>query len=546
MATDRLRFIRSRAAIALAFVLFIAMERGMHAQTNTEQWPIHRHGQMGGTQYRAHAHANAGQADPQSPATIGQWSTLNTRMPINPVHAALMPDGKVLVVSGSGREPENKEFKAAIWDPQIDNVAMLSLTWDMFCNGMVVLYDGNPFIIGGTLQYADAYGRPWEGENKTAIFDLSSGNFKDRQPTAHGRWYPTGTTLGDGSVMAYGGIDEVGGTNKSVEIYTVGSGWSPEYPALWTPPGLIYPRMHLLPNGTVFYSGPTINSSIFDPATHTWKTNVGTTKYPFARIFGTSVLLPLLPEEGYKAKVMILGGANLLDTQTTPLATSSTEIIDLSDKAPAWKFGPPMSQPRIELNATILPSGDVLATGGSVIDEIADTASLNADLYSPRQNTFRSAGANAFPRLYHSNALLLPDATVLLLGGNPKVGSYETQMEVYSPAYLFNRDGSLAPRPMIEPVKKGVIAYGAEFQVATPDPSDIKKVVLVRPGAPTHAFDMEQRLVELSFSAGTGAVQVQAPPTGNVAPPGYYLLFILNSTGVPSVGHFVQIGKGER
>src|SRR2546429_9880980 len=119
-------------------------------------------------------------------------------------------------------------------------------------------------------------------------------------------------------------------------------------------------------------------------------------------------------------------------------ATATTEIIDLSQPTPQWQYGPPMSQPRIEMSATILPNGKVLATGGSVNDEDAATASFNADLYNPATNLFTLAGANAFPRLYHSNSLLLPDATVALFGGNPQRGSYEVHIEIYSPAYLFN------------------------------------------------------------------------------------------------------------
>ena len=99
-----------------------------------------------------------------------------------------------------------------------------------------------------------------------------------------------------------------------------------------------------------------------------------------------------------------------------------------------------MSQPRIQMSATILPNGKVLATGGSINDEDAVTASLNADLYDPATNTFSSAGANLFPRLYHSASLLLPDATVLLIGGNPQRGNYERRLEIYSPAYLFDAD----------------------------------------------------------------------------------------------------------
>jgi hypothetical protein len=203
-----------------------------------------------------------------------------------------------------------------------------------------------------------------------------------------------------------------------------------------------------------------------------------------------------------------------------------------------------MSKARIQMNATILPNGKVLATGGSANDEDALTAGLNADLYDPATNTFSSAGANAFPRLYHSNALLLPDATVLLMGGNPQRGNYEARLEIYSPAYLFNGDGTPADRPLISGVPPGTVNYNTSFAVQTPDAADIASVVLVRPGTPTHAFDMEQRLVGLTFTAGAGVLNVTAPANGNIAPPGYYMLFVLNSAGVPSVARFVRLMPG--
>src|SRR5579862_3566805 len=202
-----------------------------------------------------------------------------------------------------------------------------------------------------------------------------------------------------------------------------------------------------------------------------------------------------------------------------------------------------MSQPRIEMDAVILPNGKVLAVNGSTNDEDATTASLNADLYDPIANKFSSAGANAFPRLYHSGALLLPDATVMVVGGNPQRGTYEPHVEIYSPAYLFNSSGTLATRPTITSVTPSEMGYGSSFQVQTPDASTISSVVLVRPGAVTHAFDMDQRLVGLNFTVGSGVLNLTSPPNSSIAPPGYYLLFILNSSGVPSVAQFVQLSS---
>jgi hypothetical protein len=481
----------------------------------------------------------------QQPAAVGQanvqgqWSTLSNTMPINPIHVALLTNGKLLVVAGSGNCPPSQSgcpsgppygpsngSGALLLDPVTgQTISKFSLSWDMFCNAMVLLEDGRPFIAGGTIQYD-----PFYGQQQAATFDPLANTFSNTPNMAHGRWYPTLVTLSDGRVMTFSGLNETGGTNPAVEFYSADSGWSAEYIAPWTPD--LYPRLHLLPNGKVLYSGSLTTSKLFDPSTNTWTTTFATTNYSGIRTYGTSVLLPLTPNNNYDARVIIMGGGNP--------ATNITEIIDMGAATPAWRYGPNMSQARIEMNAVILPNGKVLALGGSVNDEDTNTASLNADLYDPVSNTFSSAGANAYPRLYHSVALLLPDATVWLAGGNPSRGSYVQQMEIYKPAYLFNPDGTLATRPSITSVPNS-IAYGNAFTVATPDAANISSVVLVRNGTVTHSFGLDQREVGLSFTAGSGTLTVTAPPNGNIAPPGYYMLFILNQSGVPSVASFVQV-----
>ena len=414
-------------------------------------------------------------------------------MPINPIHTALLSNGKILVVSGSGNYPAQTIYNVGVWDPSSNTITTQTQSWDMFCNGMIVLPDGRPFIMGGNLQYD-----PFFGWNRTSIYNPATGKFTDMEDMTHGRWYPTSTVLGDGRVMIFSGLDETSATNTRVEIYKVGVGWAAPVTAPWTPP--LYPRMHLLPNGKVFYSGPTTQSRTFDPSTNTWSNVLATTNYGGIRLYGSSVLLPLTPANNYAPKVIIFGGGNP--------ATATTEIIDLSAATPAWTNGPSMSAPRIEMNATILPNGKVLTVGGSLNDEDITTASLNADLYDPATNTMSSAGANAFPRLYHSVALLLPDATVWVAGGNPTRGTYEPSVEIYSPAYLFNPDGTPATRPSITTVTPSVIGYGTSFQVQTPDAANIASVVLMKDGAVTHAFDMDQRQVGLTFTVGSGALTV--------------------------------------
>lgn len=334
--------------------------------------------------------------------------------------------------------------------------------------------------------------------------------------------------------MTFSGLAETGATGTTVEIYTPGTGWSQEFGAGWTPP--LYPRMHLLPNGKVFYSGSSATSRLFDPVAHTWST-VGTTVLGATRNYGTSVLLPLTPENNYRPRVMIMGGGNP--------ATPTTEIIDLGAPSPSWQSGVDMSGGRIEMDAVILPNGKILALGGSSSDENESTATFTADLYAADGGSKTSAGANRVPRVYHSGALLLPDGTVWSAGGNYTRGFYQHQMEIYEPAYLFSGvDGSGNPIPAARPsisTAPAVINYGSPFSVGTATAGDISSVVLVRPGASTHAFDMDQRLVGLSFSAVGDVLNVTGPPNGNIAPPGYYMLFLLNSAGTPSVATFVQL-----
>jgi hypothetical protein len=169
------------------------------------------------------------------------------------------------------------------------------------------------------------------------------------------------------------------------------------------------------------------------------------------------------------------------------------------------------------------PSGS-----GSAKDEDATTASLKAEIYDPATNSFSPAGSNTYPRLYHNVQLLLPDGTVALTGGNPEQGVFENHIEIYQPSYLFNSDGSLATRPRISAGAPGSVTYAQSFTVPTPDAADVASVVLMKAGSVTHSFDMDQRYVGLSFTAGTsGTLTVTGPPESNIAPPGYYMLFLV-------------------
>ena len=224
-------------------------------------------------------------------AVVGEWRTLGSTVPINPIHAALLRTGRVLLVAGSENDATVTTYRASVWDPATGTFATQTVPWDLFCNAMTFLPDGRVLTVGGNLQY-----NPFRGIRTTTVFDPATGQFSQLQDMARGRWYPSNVALADGRTMTFSGWMETGGTNNAVELYSVPGGWSAEFMAPFTPP--VYPRLHLLPDGRVFESGPQIDSHIFDPATRTWTTNVAQALYPSERTFGSSVLLPLRPARG--------------------------------------------------------------------------------------------------------------------------------------------------------------------------------------------------------------------------------------------------------
>ncbi|HEX4440973.1 MAG TPA: galactose oxidase-like domain-containing protein [Thermoanaerobaculia bacterium] len=486
------------------------------------------------------------------PHVNGQWTTLAYQMPINPISATLLHTGKVLIVAGSENDAHNnsegsESYRAAIWDPTgttQSSIAVQNLTYDVFCSGTATLPDGRPLVVGGTSDYT------FTGDNRASFFDAATGKFVQSQSMVDGRWYASAISLGDGRIMAFSGLKLGGGTNNTVEIYGIGSngtGWSSPTTAPFVPP--LYPRMMLLPNGSVFYTGhgsgtSNANGWTFDPAAGTWTSGAPTT---LNRSYGSAVMLPLTAP-AYTPRIMAFGGGG------NP-ATSTTEIIDLSASTPSWTPGPNMSTGRIQMDAVLLPDGTVLALGGSVNNESPDGPGKTADLYHPATGTFTSGGTAVYSRLYHSTALLLPDARVMSIGSNPgSRGRYLAAMEIYTPPYLYDASDRLIStnRPGITAVTpaSGVLGYNTPFSVTYTSASAIGSAVLARPGSVTHAFDMEQRLIGLcgpapqpACSAGGGTLSLTTPPNTNVAPPGYYMLFLLDSAGVPSKAAFIQLSS---
>jgi hypothetical protein len=492
------------------------------------------------------------------PHPHGIWVNLPYTAPHNPIHAAVLHtkmtsamkahpavlgEGKVFILSGSGDDMTQMDYTADVLDVATGTFDTSYMTYDGFCGGLSQGAWGDVFVTGGTI-YDNVQDK---GLPDVSNFDVQTGTFQHRASMAHGRWYDTVTLLGDGRFMVDGGWDQTA-MNSTVEIFTPGSGWSREYDMGFEPE--FYPRQHLMRDGRVFKSGPETESLIFDPAvvsatntgwTHAEWTHYGGNAQEIDRQYGTSVLLGLYPDDDYDAQVLIMGG-------NMDYPTNTTEHIDLDASTPQWVPGPNMAHKRTQMNAVILPDGTVLALGGvtdtaeSPGDEDMAYAVMSAELYHPDTDTFTAAGRYHYPKVYHAVALLLPDATVWAAGTQYGMGTFEDHIELYKPAYLFDSTGARATRPVILSVSDHHVQYGQAFDVDA-DTNDVDAMVFVRPGTVTHAFNTDQRLVGLEFTTrtGTGKFTATAPPDSGLAPPGYYMLFLLNSQGVPSVAEFVQV-----
>jgi FtsP/CotA-like multicopper oxidase with cupredoxin domain len=488
-----------------------------------------------------------------------------------PVHAALLRTGKVLFFG----LPTGKD--SWLWTPNAAAAGTAAATASkpgdsLFCSGHAFLSDGRLLVAGGG---GDGTG---PRHNHGWIFDPTPGveswtrTAGDGTPgngdMAYYRWYPTLVTMGDepGRVLIVSGDDTSGNDVRQMEMYMESSD---RFERVWGPAGVgdtsaehsfpqIYPSMHLLPGGEVFYtptgwhSGGCSGAADFPaakpsgfyeflstsvPVKATW-TDIGTqdaaADATIDRVKGMAVLLV---QPGYPfVQAMVVGGGK------DPESATTFQMINLSTLVPKW--GPPVTLPdglsRVNVNLVALPDGTIFVSGGR---PLAGTP-LNGGacwIYNPVTMTWQECDAIANKRGYHSVALLLPDGRVACAGNEcPADDSYE----VFSPPYLFASDGTLASRPVITSLPPQV-HHGLEITIQTPSPSTIAKVMLVRPMAVTHQTDSQQRVVQLQFLV-TGPTEVTATaPNGwhphGTAPRGWYMVFLVDQQGVPSVGQFMHL-----
>lgn len=500
------------------------------------------------------------------PKRDGQWELLPFHSGVLAVHAALLPKGKVLFYAGSGSSATRFAapdfgsmadgiFTSVVWDPAAaarNNFfhpttifAPNGRPFDFFCGGDTLLADGRLFSAGGTGHY-----NPFTGRNDACVFDAVTQKWTFVKSMAHGRWYPTLITLGDGRALAATGLTEDLNNphNMTLEIYDPSND---NWQMLHLPngfPGLpLYAHLFLMADGRVFFDGGRMDDDLpVDPCiidlTHD--------PVPTNPVFGmegggmrnqsASVLLPPAQDQ----RVMIMGGGPAGKPNKTD-AIDNVDIVDLKDPNPHFVPASPLNFARLHLNAVLLPDHTVFVTGGSLKQEDQPLARLIPEVYDPATDTWTPLAPSTVARLYHSTALLMPDATVVTAGGNPEGGTHvqwdddpeeEMRLEVFHPPYLFR-----GPRPTIT-AAPAQCTYGQTIQITSPQASNIKWASLIRNCVTTHSFDTNQRLVDLDIlSRDGGVIKAAVTQNPNVAPPGWYMLFLVDNNGVPSVAAWIQL-----
>jgi galactose oxidase-like protein/Big-like domain-containing protein len=471
----------------------------------------------------AHDAKAAAAAVAGAPQDVGQWGPV-VDWPVIGVHVALLPNGKVLAYDSIGDNatetyPVQDHTRATVWDPSTGSQTPVDVHtgFNIFCSGLAHLVDGRLFIAGGNKD------QQLNGIVQTHLFDPLTNLWSLGPNMAAGRWYPTVTPLSNGEMLI------TSGRVATPEVRTVAGGLRSLSTASLSLP--LYPWMDVAPNGRAFYSGPDQTLRALDTAgTGSWQAFAQ--RDTINRDYGGHALFDV-------GKMLIAGGGP---------STTDARVIDFNGATPQVSSTAPMAFGRRQHNLTVLADGTVLATGGN--SSGASLVDLNAgvypaELWNPASGQWRTLAAMQITRQYHSTALLLPDGRVLSAGGGicgtcDQVGYLAKNAEIFSPPYLFQADGTLAPRPTIDAAPASR-TYGASMEITTGSPASIRKVALVRLGSVTHSDNMEQRYIPLAFTTGATSLTATIPANVNVAPPGVYMLFIIDANGVPSVARMVRL-----
>ena len=477
---------------------------------------------------------------------VGRWSAPFV-IPVVGINAVMLNTGNVMFWSYDPvdyHNPANSNNGVGyIWNPTTRLGYNIPPPENLFCAGQTIMADGRVYVAGGNLRYPDATvpaGQTgWRGTLTNYTFNPTT-ETQARQPDMiRGRWYPTVTQLADNTALIASGIDETGSNalNNAIELFTP----DPNIDGIGTVRVVsthgssgVYPSQFLLPSGRMMQAGPNADSSSqIDPATWNWTNlpRMNSNHYNLAN--GISYTdASTLPN---RQLIMMAGGHDGIAAQ------SNNEWIDGMNPLSGWQTYPPWLQPRHNGNTVLLPDGTMLTVGGNSGAYGYENALLEAELYSnpagDASGTWQTMAPHSIQAAYHSSAILLPDATVLLSQDDmdsSAAAAFQHKAQVFSPPYLFK---GAQPQIVSAPTSLG---YGQSFIVST-NRDGMRSATLVAPSAVTHGNDMHQRVIKLATVARLNGITATVPTSSALVPPGYYMLFVIDTVGIPSVAKFVHI-----
>jgi hypothetical protein len=385
------------------------------------------------------------------------------------------------------------------------------------------------------------------GSRKSYVFNIHTETYQRVSDMNLARWYPTLVGLKDGNVLAVSGLDQFGQiiTGHSEEFNLKTQRWTLRPKLQHSFP--TYPALFLMPNGDLFFTGASTGygpdkwswrePGIWNPNTDAFRPVTAGLQDPTMMETAGSIILPPAQDQRYA----IVGGGGVGESQ---LSTGRIDVVDLKSKDPRWRPDGRLPTGTRYPEVVITPNDGVVISGGSKYYRGMHGSDLmTAHMWMPNTGTISDLADPLVGRDYHSEGLLLPDGRILTLGGNPLFGDkqdtepqiFHRQISIYSPPYLYQ-----GPRPKLTGGPSR-LQRGQTGTFTTPDSGSIVKARLMHPSAVTHVTDVQQRSIALTIKHEPGGVALTVPAGAGLVPSGWYMLFVDNGRGVPSVARWVKI-----
>ena len=455
--------------------------------------------------------------------------------PIIPIHVVLLPDGRVMSYGTNQLGQQGAQLIYDVWNPTLGTSAnshdVLPNTTksDIFCSSQSVMLSGQVLITGGDLT---VNGVRNFARNNTNIFTPSSNTLSANTPMNYARWYGSLVSLSNGQLVVFGGYQ-----NQVTQQ-------SPE---------------------------PAPTPEVYNPETHAWVALHGATSldafgysgnwyYPRAYegpggkilVVGNDGLLYSVSTAGSGSisRYTVIVPAGAADLPTVPFApgklllirnNKTVAVIDYTNATPVVSYKAGIDAVRFWANGTVMADGRVLITGGSAVANELTSVDYRAEIWDPSTGLWTAGASATKPRLYHSNSLLLPDATVLTGGGGAPGPVINLNAEIYYPPYLYDSDGLAASRPTISAVSPRSLNPGGTLDITVGATDQIGRLTFVRSGSSTHSNNSDQRFIVLSFKQIGQNLTATLPGDPVTLVPGHYMLFAFDKSGVPSVAQLVAV-----